>query len=450
VRAVASLRHRALELSHTSSVLQASLARARRPVSIAGLAAFRIAFGLVMCAACVRFIAKGWVDRFFVEPSFHFTYPAFEFVRPWSSGAMHAHYVLLVIFALGIALGFCYRLASAGFFLGFTYVELIDKAVYLNHYYLVSLLSGLLMLLPAGRAYSLDAVFFPTERCSTVPAWVPWALRLQVGLVYFFAGVAKLNHDWLIEAQPLRIWLAARSDWPLLGPWLAEPAVAYVASWSSALFDLTIPFWLLQRRTRRAAFAAVVGFHAFTGLSFPIGIFPWLMSASATLFFAHDWPSRWLGDRTARRDSSAWSPPRWLAPLLAAHCVTQVLIPASRHLDRESAWTLQDFNFAWKVMVAEKAGQVRFRVRDRTTGATRFVEPREFLAPFQEASMALDPEMVRQAARFLRARHEAEGRDVAVYADAIASLNGRPARALIDPAVDLTRALPNTWILPLE
>ena len=30
------------------------------------------------------------------------------------------------------------------FFAGFTYLELIDKALYLNHYYLVSLLAGML------------------------------------------------------------------------------------------------------------------------------------------------------------------------------------------------------------------------------------------------------------------------------------------------------------------
>src|SRR5262249_7984538 len=47
------------------------------PVDIASLAAFRILFGLVMCGALVRSLAKGWVTIFFVEPAFHFTYAPF-------------------------------------------------------------------------------------------------------------------------------------------------------------------------------------------------------------------------------------------------------------------------------------------------------------------------------------------------------------------------------------
>ena len=41
-------------------------------------------------------------------------------------------------------------------------------------------------------------------------------------MVYVFAGLAKLNADWLLDAQPLRIWLAARSDLPIVGPLLAQ------------------------------------------------------------------------------------------------------------------------------------------------------------------------------------------------------------------------------------
>ena len=34
---------------------------------------------------------------------------------------------------------------------------------------------------------------------------------MQVGLVYGFAGLAKLRGDWLLRAQPLRTWLAAHA-----------------------------------------------------------------------------------------------------------------------------------------------------------------------------------------------------------------------------------------------
>src|SRR6185369_4772318 len=132
----------------------------------------------------------------------------------------------------------------------------------------------------------------------TVPAYCVYLLRFQLGVVYFFAGIAKLNGDWLLRAQPLRIWLAARADLPILGGFLAEPWVAWTASWAGAFFDLTIVGFLLLPRTRRAAFVAVVVFHVATGLLFPIGMFPWIMVAAATVFFAPDWPTRFGLQRT--------------------------------------------------------------------------------------------------------------------------------------------------------
>ena len=79
---------------------------------------------------------------------------------------------------------------------------LADKTHYLNHHYLVFLVAALLALMPWNQG--------------AMPAWCVWALRAQVGLVYFFGGVAKLGADWLLHAQPLKIWLAANTDFPVI------------------------------------------------------------------------------------------------------------------------------------------------------------------------------------------------------------------------------------------
>lgn len=414
-----------------------------QPVDIASLVAFRALFGLVMVTALTRFMLRGWVQQLLVEPQVHFTFEAFPGVRPWPSPLMHLHCALLIVAALGIALGCAYRLCSVSFLVGFTYLELIDKSLYLNHYYLVSLLAALLCVLPAGRAFSVDAWRDPRRALSSVPAWGLWAVRFQVAVVYFFAGVAKLNHDWLFEAQPLRIWLAARSDWPVVGGLLARPETAFIASWLGAAFDLTIVSLLLAKRTRGVGFVLVVAFHALTAALFPIGIFPWLMTAAATLLLSPSWPRRWIQRFAASRPRSAepWRPRAWLPTLVALHCAIQLLLPLRQHWSGSpSAWSGQGFNFAWNVMVAEKAGAVSFRAVDRRSGDSVRVEPRVFLARFQEVAMAQDPDMVRQGALFVAERFRRQGRDVAVYADAFASLNGRPARALVDPHVDLTRS----------
>ena len=75
-------------------------------------------------------------------------------------------------------------------------------------------------------------------------AWRLYVLRFQVGLVYTCAGLAKLQGDWLLEAQPLNLWLASLTDLPVLGPLLALPAAPYVAAWAGFLFDSTVALFL--------------------------------------------------------------------------------------------------------------------------------------------------------------------------------------------------------------
>ncbi len=420
--------------------------RATAPVDIAFLAAFRIGLGLVLFASTVRFVAKGWVMTLLVAPQLHFTYAFAPFVRPLPAPLMLPLFAVLALAALGIAFGYRYRVCAWGFFFGFTYVELIEKATYLNHYYFVSVATFLLALLPASHAASLDVRLGRVARADSVPAWVQWALRVQVGVVYFFAGVAKLNPDWLLRAQPLRIWLAARSDLPLVGGLLEEPVVAYAASWGGALFDLGIVWWLLHRRTRAPAFAALVVFHVITGLLLPIGMFPFLMVVGASVLLDAGWPRRWLGATGDKQWASA-SPSRLVTWVVALHVALQLAIPVRQHLQR-SAWTLQGFNFAWNVMVAEKAGFARFEARDRRTGESFAVEPSRYLAPFQERAMVQDPDLIRQFAELLaRDIASREGRDVEIRAEAWATLNGQASRQLIDPHVDLTSSRPARFVL---
>ena len=201
----------------TKRTLISLVERASTPVDIAFLAAFRIGLGVVLFASTLRFVAKGWVTTLLVAPRLHFTYPAAQFVRPLPAPLMLLLFGLLALAALGIAAGYRYRLCVCAFFLGFTYVELIEKATYLNHYYFVSVVSALLALLPAASAASLDVRLGHTAGRDWVPAWVQWALRLQVGVVYFFAGVAKLNAG---TASPLWLLTHRLMDFLRLKLWL--------------------------------------------------------------------------------------------------------------------------------------------------------------------------------------------------------------------------------------
>lgn len=409
------------------------------PVDAASLAAFRIAFGAVMLFAVGRYFAYGWIDSLYLRPTFFFTYPGFAWVRPWPAAAMYAHFVVLGVLALGIFVGWRTRTCTALFALGFTWVHLIDKSYYLNHYYLVSVLAALMTLLPLGATASLDAARNPARASDLVPAWTVWVLRAQLGLVYFYGGVAKLNADWIVAAQPLRIWLAASGDVPLLGPLLEQPWAAWLFSWSGVAFDLGIVPLLLWRRTRGAAYALVVVFHVLTSLLFPIGIFPWLMIGLTPIFLDPAWPRQLLG--RARRNERVADIPfeRPVLAALALHLVVQLVVPLRLFVATDDvAWTERGFRFAWRVMAMEKAGLATFRVRDPASGAVRVVDPRAELTKLQATMMATQPDMIADYARHLAAEERRAGRgEVEVRADVFVTLNGRPSRRFVDPDADL-------------
>lgn len=426
-----------------------SLARVlAAPVDAAGLHAFRVAFGLLMCVSTIRFAARGWIAALYIDPRFHFHYWGFEWLTPLPAAGMVAVFAALGVLSLLVAAGVWYRPAIALFFLLFTYVELLDKATYLNHYYFVSVLALLMLALPLRRGLSV------------APTWALWALRLQVGLVYVFAGVAKLRPDWLLHAQPLKLWLAPRVDFPVLGPLFRLAPTPYLMSWAGAAFDLSVPFLLLHPRTRPFAYAALLGFHALTGALFPIGMFPWIMAASALVFFPPDWPRRLAhhfkfhniintnnNNRTyTRRPIPA--PPLLLA-VLALHFAVQLALPLRRlAYPGDTAWTEEGFRFAWQVMVVEKIGAVSYRLRDPHTGRERRVDPEPALTVQQAKQMAFQPDMILEYAHHLAA----DSPGLEVRADVFVTYNGRPAARLIDPEVDLARArdglAAKPWILP--
>jgi vitamin K-dependent gamma-carboxylase len=420
-----------------------------RPVDAASLHAFRRLFALLMFVSVIRFAARGWIAGIYIDPPIHFPFWGLEFLRPWPGPGMYIEFAALALAALALALARSPRLPALVFFALFTHVELLEQTAYLNHYYLVSLLALLLAFAPA-----LDRPL--------APRWILGSLRLQVGLVYVFAGLAKLRGDWLIHAQPLRTWLAGHADFPVLGPLLARPEAAHAMSWAGAAFDLSAPFLLLHPRTRPLAFLAVVAFHALTGLLFPIGMFPWIMACGALLLFPPSWPrqlARILGLRSpVPRDS----PPPRLARLsclglaaLAVHFAVQLAVPLRHHLyPGDVGWTEEGFRYAWHVMLVEKTGMVTYRVRDPASGRTFIVHPEDALTPQQAKQVAIAPDLILQLAHHLARDFAARGMPgVAVHADAFVAYNGRPSARLVDPDVDLARErdtlAPRRWILPM-
>ncbi len=427
----------------------------RAPVDGASLGVWRVVFGGLMVVAVARFFAYGWIEEHYLAPRVLFPFAGLEWIRPWPGVGMYVHFALMGLGALGMALGVAYRPSALVFLLTFTYAHLIDKTYYLNHYYFLSLVGAVMVALPLNTVGPL--------RPSTVPAGWLWLLRAQVALVYVFGGVAKLKSDWLLHAQPMKIWLAASSDLPVLGRLFEQPWAPHAFSIAGAMFDLGVVPALLWKRTRGLAYAAVVAFHLLTRLLFPIGMFPWVMMAGALLFFPPDWPRRlWDWLRCGRTESPPKPPAlpmtnrsRVGPALAAAFLGVQVLLPL-RHLlyPGDVMWTEEGYRFSWNVMLMEKDGMAEFRVSEPSTGRWWGVSPSQYLSPYQVKMMASQPDMLRDFAHFLARDFAARGHpNVEVRVNAFASLNGRPRQRLVDPTVNLAAVGAwegtSTWVLPL-
>jgi vitamin K-dependent gamma-carboxylase len=122
-------------------------ARAYRPVPSDFLIYFRLVFAAVMLSYVVMYFRNGYIDMYYVDPKFHFTWYGFSWVRPWSPTGMHVHYAVMGVLCVLMAIGLFYRLAAAAFALCFTYVFLLDKVQYQNHYYLIMMLSWIMAIL---------------------------------------------------------------------------------------------------------------------------------------------------------------------------------------------------------------------------------------------------------------------------------------------------------------
>ncbi len=428
--------------------------------SIAPLVTFRIVFGALMFCSILRFMINGWVTEQYVLPKVYFPFFGWDWIQPLGAVGMYVLFSIMALSFLFVALGLFYRISIVSAFLVFTYVELIDKTNYLNHYYFISIVCFLMIFQPAHKNFSLDIRLKNTQPTVDVPRWMISAIRLQLGLVYFFAGWAKLNADWLFEALPLKIWLPAKSDLPIIGSFMEEIWVAYFFSWMGALYDLSIPFLLLIKKTRPLAYGMVIVFHLLTWMLFPIGMFPFIMIGSTLIFFPTKWHQKILEkfSKIKGGDFKSTTSPSLAGKLIlvvfAIHFAFQLVLPF-RHAwyDGNLFWHEQGYRFSWRVMLVEKGGYATFTVKDKSSNRTFEINNYDYLTSNQEKMMSYQPDMIQQFAQYIVKDMQNKGIDKPeVYVNSMVTLNGRPSKMLIDPTVDIAQVKDNiinqkNWII---
>lgn len=414
------------------------------PVDAASLVLFRIMFGCIAALEAWHFLRRGWIGRLLTDPEIHFHFPGFGWLPSPSELPMEGVFYLLLVAAIAMVLGVASRVAAATLALGWSYVFLSDAANYLNHKYLLCVLALLLAVVPAGAHFN---VLRRPVQIGSVPRWAVAALRVQVAFVYVYAGIAKLNGDWL-AGRPLDMWLAEESDFPLLGPLFAEGSVAIAFAWAGTAIDLAIVPLILWRKTRWFALAIIASFHALNSSIFEIGLFPLTAMACTLTLLPPEWPRSIF--RLPARSTASTGSGRAAMGITCCVLLVQFVLP-TRHwfIPGDVHWTEEGHWFAWHMKLRDKRCAMSFRVFDGID--MEDFDARAHLSFRQSRAVAGNPELVRQLAVEIADLSSTEGRSPAVYADVECSLNGGPRGLLVDPEVDLAAAAsgaPAAWILP--
>ncbi|KPJ91256.1 MAG: hypothetical protein AMJ55_12135 [Gammaproteobacteria bacterium SG8_15] len=430
-----------------------------KPIDSAFLVVFRIGFAVIMFWEVIRYWSHDWIRQFYIEPEFYFKYYGFEWVHPWPDDGMYYHFIAMGILAIFIGIGFLYRLSALLFFLAFSYIFFLDQARYLNHFYMVMLISFLLVIMPANRSFSVDEKLWPKLRSDSVPGWTLWILRAQFEIIYIYAGLVKINSDWL-NLEPLRMWLSTRSDMPLIGYLYTQDWAVAIAAYGVILLHVIGAPLLLWKRTRLAVFIIYAAFHTLNHFTFNIGIFPWLTLFGTLVFFDPDWP-RQLKEKIIQRTGPANQnavmtthtvnnqavmttsklAQNSLLVFFAAWFAYQVLFPLRHFLyPGNVSWTEEGHRFAWQMKLRDKEAFADFTILDPVTKQSWYVEPEPYLTEKQARKMPTQPDMILQFAHFLEKKWKQDYRldDVEIRVNNYVSLNGREPAPMVNPSIDLT------------
>ncbi|MFD2542652.1 HTTM domain-containing protein [Lacinutrix gracilariae] len=420
------------------------------------LIVFRIFFGLLCFLESVGAIFTGWVTRAFVEPKFTFTFIGFEWLQPLPGNGMYFYYLVMGIFGFLIMIGYKYRFSTIMFTLMWLTTYLMQKASYNNHYYLLILLSAIMVFLPANKYHSVDAKLNPKIKSNSMPQWCRLVFILQMFIVYTYGSIAKLYPDWL-DASVMKIFMSGKRNYFLIGEFLQQEWLHYFLAYGGILYDgLVVPF-LLFKPTRKIAFFGSIFFHLFNSIVFQVGIFPYLALAFSLFFFNPKTIKNIFFKKREFYDAAEVKEPKYKKPLVALfsiYFIIQIALPLRHHFIQDNVlWTEEGHKMSWRMMLRSKLAHISFKVKEKGKNKTIFVKLEDYLSKKQMRLVSTHPDVMWQFAQRLKKEYKEKGKDVAVYISCNISVNNRPYTKYINPEIDIASVSwsafkHSEWILP--
>lgn len=422
------------------------------------LIVFRILFGLLIFLESVGAIFTGWVERNLMQPKFTFSFIGFEWLQPLPGNWMYVFYSVMGLFGLLVMVGYKYRLSMIAFTLMWTATYLMQKSSYNNHYYLLVLLSAIMVFQPANRYLSVDAKLKPNIQSISMPRWCSAVFILQMLIVYSYASIAKMYPDWL-NGSVMEVILRGKKDYLIVGELLQERWVHYFISYGGLLFDgLIIPL-LLFKPTRKWAFFISLFFHLFNSFVFQVGIFPYLSIGFALFFFEPKTIRNIFLKRKELYEDADLNIPNYKTPfvlIFTLYFIVQIGLPLRHWFFKDDVlWTEEGHRLSWRMMLRSKSGYTAYRVVDAKTNVVIPIKMDDYLSKNQQRTASTKPDVIWQFSQYLKKDFAKKGIDVKVFVNANVRVNGRDMQPLIDPEVDLANVEWNPlkhseWLLPSQ
>lgn len=429
---------------------------------------FRIVYGLFMAYEMIDYIRIGLVKNMFFLPALNFKYDFLGWLKPLPEGSMNILLIILLLCTICITLGILFRWACRVFAVGYLYIFLLDKSIYNNHIYLFILLAILFSLTDADKGL---AVRIRKPKAATlIPRWQVFVLQVQIVIVYFYGGIAKLTYDWMVNCQPVRFLIQQLSPEHFLAPLLKNELAVYTLNYGGLLLDLLAPLLLWYKPVRRWAIFPFIIFHLTNSRIFTdIGIFPYLMLFALILFYElKELPGgKWISEALAtgpKSKSKLEVLPQVAQPsfafryALVPYFIFQLLFPFRGHfLPNDLDWTTIGNRFSWRMKVdTRQIEEMKFWVVDPATNENLPVDIQSLVNDMQILNLSMDPRSVADFAKMVKAKANEQGiRDARVKADIKLIYNRRPPQYFVDPGVDLATVeySPFTrlnWVYPLN
>ncbi len=421
-------------------------------IDASSIACFRVFFGGLMVWKAIELWAK--IETYYLHTHL-FPYEHLEFIAPFPEPWIQTVFATMAISAAFLSIGLLYRLAALLLFLSYGYVFLLDQTTYTDYDYLCLIFCAFFLVTRAHAAISIDLLIREGRFFSRVPHWHQLIFRTQMFIVYFYAGMAKFSSDWF-HGEPTREILRNKiHDLPFAEILSSEAAIG-IFSYGAVLFDLSIGFLLLNRRTRLVGVAVLCSFQWIYYWTFPGSAFPLLAVGAAILFFSPDAPRKILeaivGPDAASKDIHFMRRGTVIA-LIVLGVSLQILTPLRHFLIPGNVnWTSEGERFAWRGKFNAKDGAFRIFAFNPESGKREVIATSNYMTKQQASFMSIRPHLARQFARFLGDEQREYGiQNPVVQIEAVASLNGRPYQYLVYPDANLGAIeTGEKYIVPLD